>query len=154
MKWKTTPEAILSRFVRCTLNLGRLNTATIQRYLISDVEATIRRTALPGLGPAVREWAYSAVKLRNPMMTRNVDEIVYTLLEDCRIWEDVLIGRRLPLVIGRRRGRGLHLLGRLPRPHLLPTLDRLKTVVKARRRRRRIHQLLDRAPPHRGPLLE
>lgn len=97
MKWKTTPEAILSRFVRCTLNLGRLNTATIQRYLISDVEATIRRAALPGLGPAVREWAYSAVKLRNPMMTRNVDEIVYTLLEDCRIWENVLISDVLSL---------------------------------------------------------
>lgn len=91
MKWKTTPEAILSRFVRRTLNLGRLNTATIQRYLISEVEATIRRAALPGLGPAVREWAYSAVKLRSPIMTRNVDEIVYTLLEGCRVWESALI---------------------------------------------------------------
>lgn len=97
MKRKTTPEAILSRFVKQTLNLGWLNARTIQQYLISDVEATIRRAALPGLGPAVREWAYSTVKLRNPMMTRNVDDIVYILLEDCRIWENVLISDVLSL---------------------------------------------------------
>jgi len=97
MKRKTTPEAILSRFVRHTLNLGWLNARTIQQYLISDVEATIRRAALPGLGPAVRGWAYGAVKLRNHMTTRNVDEIVFTLLEDCRIWENVLISDVLSL---------------------------------------------------------
>lgn len=91
MKRRTTPEAILSRFVRHTLNLGWLNTRSIQQYLISEVETTIRRAALPGLGPAVRKWAYNAVKLRSPIMTRDVDEIVYTLLEDCHVWKGALI---------------------------------------------------------------
>lgn len=91
MKRKTTPEAILARFVKHTLNLGWLNTRTIHRYLASEVEEAIRRAALPGLGPAVREWAYSTIKLNTPIKTRNVDEIVFNLLENCRIWEPVLI---------------------------------------------------------------
>ena len=100
MKRKTTPEAILSRFVKRTLNLGWLNTRSIQQYLISEVETTIRRAALPGLGPAVREWAYTAVKLHDPIMTRDVDEIVYTLLEDCYVWKDALIRDVLSLKRG------------------------------------------------------
>jgi len=100
MKRKTTPEAILSRFVRHTLNLGWLNARTIQQYLISEVETTIRCVALPGLGPAVRKWAYTAVKLHDPIMTRDVDEIVYTLLEDCYVWKDALIRDVLSLKRG------------------------------------------------------
>lgn len=100
MKRKTTPEAILSRFVRHTLNLGWLNTKSMQQHLISEVETTIRRVALPGLGPAVREWAYTAVKLRDPIMNKNVDEIVYTLLEDCDVWNGALIRDVLSLKRG------------------------------------------------------
>lgn len=91
MKRKTTPEAILSRFVKHTLNLGWLNARSIQKYLTSEVEATIRHAALPGLGPAVREWAYDTIKLTKPIKTRNVDDIVFDLLENCRIWERALI---------------------------------------------------------------
>lgn len=100
MKRKTTPEAILSRFVKHTLNLGWLNARTIHRYLASEVEGAIRRAALPGLGPAVREWAYSTIKLNTPIKTRNVDEIVFNLLENCRIWEPVLICDALSLEPG------------------------------------------------------
>lgn len=100
MKRKTTPEAILSRFVKHTLNLGWLNTRTIHRYLASEVEEVIRRAALPGLGPAVREWAYNTIKLNAPK-TRNVDEIVFTLLmENCRFWEPLLICDALSLEPG------------------------------------------------------
>ena len=101
MKRKTTPEAILSRFVKHTLNLGWLNARSIQEYLASEVEATIRRAALPGLGPAVREWAYNTIKLTKPVKTRNVDEIVFTLLmENCRFWEPLLICDALSLEPG------------------------------------------------------
>ncbi len=100
MKRKTTPEAILSRFVKHTLNLGWLNTRSIQRYLTSEVETTIRYAALPGLGPTVREWAYNTIKLTAPINTRNIDEIVFDLLENCRIWECALIWDVLSLEPG------------------------------------------------------